>query len=170
MCSLTAFTASAIMASWPGPTAKRGSRSVAGSPPPIMRSSQRSAHARVRRRSQSAPPSHAPTAAGSCAASAPFRPRGLARSNATRHEPGHPLRSYPCATPVSLVVRYADGAPSHAASAKIFIIIPPVQATTAPNSGHLNRFQPTCRVLAYRHIRRRPSRPSAKRRREALSP
>lgn len=93
-----AFIASAITACWPGPTARGGSRYVVVSPPPIIRSSRRYAHATPhpppQRRS-----SHAPIAAGSFAASAPFRPRRPARSIATRHEPDH--RLYPEGAPNS---------------------------------------------------------------------
>ena len=76
----------------------------------------------------------------------------------------------PAQLPVSLVARCADGAPPRAASAKIFIIMTPIPRQTATNSGLLDRFPPIRRVLVSRHKRRRPPRPCAKRRRDALSP
>jgi hypothetical protein len=76
----------------------------------------------------------------------------------------------PAQLPVSLVARYVDGAPPRAASAKIFINMTPIPRQTATNSGLLDRFPPTRGVLVPRHKRRRPPRPRAKRRRDALSP
>lgn len=72
--------------------------------------------------------------------------------------------------PVSLVARYADGASPRAPSTRIFIIMTSIPRQTATNSGLFDRFPLTRRVLVSRHKHRRPPRPCAKRRRDALSP